>query len=128
MYCWPAIVYGTKVRTGAAVSYRPCDACQIWRVAPLSAVLKGYGIERSADDHSSFDRPATIRLPLMNAMSVMVCVRGFCRPVGLDAGASFKLTAACLTLSSDSMLTLPEASTRTMSGIASGPRPRDADR
>src|SRR5437870_4754482 len=73
-YCWPASVYGTNVRTGACVSYWPCEACQICSCVPLAAVLNGYGIERSADDHSSFDMPATSTLPFTNAISVMVVV------------------------------------------------------
>src|ERR1700678_38948 len=65
IYCWPEIVKGTKVRTGDCVSYCPCDECQICSVAPSFAVLKGNGMERSAEDHSSFERPATIRFPFM---------------------------------------------------------------
>src|SRR5438128_2421952 len=40
-YCWPSMVYGTNVRIGACVSYRPCDACQICSCVPLPAVLNG---------------------------------------------------------------------------------------
>ncbi len=71
--------------------------------------------------------PATITLPFTNAMSVIVCVRGFCRAVGFASGASARLTVSCLMLSSVSSVSLPDASTRTTSGAASGPRPRAAD-
>src|SRR6266566_3620303 len=104
MYCCPWMVYGTNVRTGAAVSYWPCDACQICSVVPRSACLNGYGIDRSADDHSSFDRPAMTRLPFTYCISVIVCVRGFCRAAVFDAGASERLTVVCLTLSSGTTL------------------------
>src|SRR5262245_17267581 len=126
-YFCPPSVYGTNVRTGACVSYRPCDACQICSWVPLAAVLNGYGMERRADDHSSFDIPATSRLPFTKAMSVMVVVLGFCRALGSDAGASARLTDAWPTLSSESGVTLPDGSTRTTSAVASGPRPRDAE-
>ena len=45
-----------------------------------------------------------------------------------EAGASLRLTAACFTLSNGTFVTSPAAFTRTINGIASGPRPRDAER
>ena len=59
-------------------------------------------MDRSADDHSSFDMPATMTLPFTNAMSVIVCVRGFCLAEGFASGASVRLTVSCLMLSSAS--------------------------
>ena len=48
--------------------------------------------------------------------------------VVFEAGASARLTEACLALSSGSVETLPDASTFTMRGMASGPRPREPER
>src|SRR5580704_8010584 len=124
----PPMVYGTNVRTGDCVSYRPCDECQICKVAPWSAPLNGSGMERSADDHSSFDRPATSRLPLTYDMSVMVIIRGSWRALGLAAGASVRLTAADLMLSRATLVTWPLALTLTIIAAASGPWPRVTER
>src|SRR5438093_8485554 len=85
IYDWPSSVYGTKVRTGALVSKRPCEPCQISILAPLLAAWNGNGIERRLDENSSFESPATITLPSMYAISVIVSSRGLLRP-SFDAG------------------------------------------
>src|SRR5215831_7510651 len=118
------MLYGTNVRTGDCVSYRPCEECQICRVVPRSADLNGTGIERRAEDHSSFESPATIRLPFTYDISVIVIIRGSWRAPGFAAGASVRFTDACRVSSSETFASSPERFTRTIMGCASGPRPR----
>src|SRR5580693_8139614 len=84
-------------------------------------------MERREEDHSSFERPATITFPFTKEIWVMVSMRGFWQPVVAE-GASARLTDSCLALSSDTLVIFPLASTRTINGWASGPLPRDAER
>src|ERR1700722_2327390 len=84
-------------------------------------------MERREEDHSSFERPATITFPFTKEICVMVSMRGFWRPVEA-AGASARLTDSCLALSSETLVILPLPSTRTINGWASGPLPREAER
>src|SRR5690348_634892 len=114
---------------GDSVSYRPCDACQIFTCVPGAAdSSKGNGIDRSVEDHSSFDRPATSRLPLRYTMSVIVSMRGFSPAFGFDSGRSCRLTMECLALSRGTLLMFPEGSTRMIMAVALGPWPRATDR
>ena len=100
----------------------PCEACQICTVAPLAACVKGYGIERSAEDHSSFERPATITLPFTKAMSVIVCVRAL--PPGAwwrDLRRIHQAHGGVLDVVQRSAVILPEPSHPTISGTHPGP-------
>src|SRR5215475_10055165 len=107
MLVWWLISYGTKVRTGALVSNRPCEPCQISIPAALLASVNGYGIERRLDENSSFDRPATNTLPSTYLIEVIVSM--LCRSC---VGPSGRLTDACLMLSSETSLIFPAASVR----------------
>src|SRR6266853_5968160 len=95
---------------------------------PLDACWKGNGIERRLDENSSLDSPATTTFPLINAMCVIVSMRGFGPFPSFDAGASGRLTIECLILSRVSSVILPDPSTRIITAAASGPRPRETDR
>ena len=72
----PLISYGTKVRTGALVSKRPCEPCQISMPAPLAAAWKGNGMERRLEENSSLESPAISTLPSTYFSWVMVSMRG----------------------------------------------------
>ena len=60
----PLISYGTKVRTGALVSKRPCEPCQISIPAPLLAAWNGNGMLRRLEENSSLERPAIEHLAI----------------------------------------------------------------
>src|SRR5262249_7239919 len=96
---------------------------------PFPAGWNGNGIERRLDENSSLESPATITLPFTNARCVTVSSRGLL-PLpwpGLESGGSGKLNIECFTLSRETSVILPAASARRITGVASGPRPRDTE-
>ena len=54
----------TNVRIGAAVSHLPCDTWKISRLLPVTPAPNGNGIWRSREENSSFDSPATSKVPV----------------------------------------------------------------
>src|SRR3982751_4153242 len=98
-------------------------------LAPLPACWNGNGIECKLDENSSFDNPATTTFPSTKAMSVIASTRGLLprASFAVSLGASGRLTTEYLTFSSESSVIMHEDSVRTITGTASGPRPRDTD-
>ena len=129
MYCLPEIVYGTNVRTGEAVSYFPCEECQICRVAPGDAFLNGYG--GSSAGRRTIPRSDKLRGTRHPLKPFHI---GHARN-GLHAeflsaarhrasGASTKLTSACLALSNETGVIFPAIGPHDERQCLVKPRPR----